>query len=85
VSAPNVIEVPRRALSPAALRGVNDEYDTCASTDYGVQERTIEEKIADVERQLDAATATTNIVPARVVCTKGPRPNGARRGEEVRN
>jgi uncharacterized protein YheU (UPF0270 family) len=65
------IEVPRHALSPEALRGVIEEYVTRAGTDYGAQERTIEEKIADVERQLergeaiivfDVDTATTNIV-----------------------
>lgn len=46
---------------------------TRAGTDYGAQERTIEEKLADVERQLergeasivfDVDTGTTNIVPA---------------------
>ena len=47
---------------------------TRAGTDYGARETPIEEKIADVQRQLerseaviilDAATATTNIAPAR--------------------
>jgi uncharacterized protein YheU (UPF0270 family) len=67
------IEVPRHALRPEALRGVIEEYVTRAGTDYGAQERTIEEKITDVERQLergdavivfDVDAATTNIVPA---------------------
>jgi hypothetical protein len=53
---------------------VIEEYVTRAGTDYGTQERTIEEKVADVERQLqrgeavivfDTVTATTNIVPSR--------------------
>jgi len=69
-----LIEVPHGALSREALRGVVEEYVTRAGTDYGTQERTIEEKIADVERQLqrreavivfDVATASTNILPAR--------------------
>jgi uncharacterized protein YheU (UPF0270 family) len=70
----NLIEVPLDALSPEALRGVIEEFVTRAGTDYGARERTIEEKIADVERQLergeavivfDVATATTSIVAAR--------------------
>ena len=67
-------EVPRHALSREALRGVIEEFVTRPGTDYGMQERTIEEKIADVERQLDRGdaiivfdfdAATTNIVPKR--------------------
>jgi uncharacterized protein YheU (UPF0270 family) len=69
-----LIEAPHGTLSPEALRGVIEEYVTRSGTDYGTQERTIEEKVADVERQLlrgeamivfDTTTATTNIVPAR--------------------
>ena len=69
-----VIEVPHQALSSEALRGIIEEYVTRAGTDYGAREKAIEEKIADVQRQLergeavimfDAATATTNIVEYR--------------------
>lgn len=69
-----LIEAPHGTLSPEALHGVIEEYVTRAGTDYGTQERTIEEKVADVERQLqrgeavivfDTVTATTNIVPSR--------------------
>ncbi|TMA74797.1 MAG: YheU family protein [Deltaproteobacteria bacterium] len=65
------IEVPLHALSPEALRGVIEEYVTRAGTDYGMREKAIEEKIADVQRQLecgeavivfDAEAQTTNIV-----------------------
>lgn len=45
-----MIDVPRHALSSEALHGVIEEYVTRAGTDYGAQERTIEEKIADVGR-----------------------------------
>ena len=70
----NLVEVPRDSLSHEALRGVIEEFVTRAGTDYGAQERTIEEKIADVERQLERGDAvvvfnvdagTTNIVPNR--------------------
>ena len=65
--------MPHHALSPEALRGVIEEFVSRAGTDYGARERTVEEKIADVERQLergeaiiifDGDTATTNIAPA---------------------
>ena len=67
-----LIDVPPDALSPEVLRSVIEEFVTRAGTDYGPQERTLEEKIADVERQLeqgeavivfDPVTVTTNIVP----------------------
>jgi hypothetical protein len=66
--------VPYHALSPEALRGLIEEFVTRAGTDYGTRESPIEEKIADVQRQLergdavivfDAETGTTNIVSAR--------------------
>jgi uncharacterized protein YheU (UPF0270 family) len=74
VASANLVEVPRDSLSHEALRGVIEEFVTRAGTDYGAQERTIEEKIADVERQLERGDAvvifnvdagTTNIVPNR--------------------
>jgi uncharacterized protein len=77
-----MVEVPREALSREALRGVIEEFVTRPGTDYGVQERTIEEKIADVEGQLDRGeaiivfdpeAATTNIVPWRPQAVKRPR------------
>ena len=66
--------MPHGLLSPEALRGVIEEYVTRAGTDYGAHERALEEKLADVQQQLergeavvvfDMDTATTNIVPAR--------------------
>jgi hypothetical protein len=59
-------------LQPANLRAVVEEFITRAATDYGATERTLEEKIADVMRQLrggeaavvfDGETNTVNIVP----------------------
>ncbi len=75
----NVIQVPHDALSAEALHGVIEEFVTRPGTDYGARERTIEEKIADVQRQLERGDAvivfdveaqTTNIVPA----PRDPRP-----------
>jgi uncharacterized protein YheU (UPF0270 family) len=69
-----MIEVPRQALSAEALSNLIQEFATRAGADYGGRGKAIEEKIADVQRQLergeaviafDIDTATTNIVPTR--------------------
>ena len=69
----DVIEVPYTALHPDTLRAVVEEFITRAGTDYGARERTLEEKVADVMRQLqraearvvfDPRTNAVNIVPA---------------------
>lgn len=66
------VEVPYDSLQPATLRAVIEEFITRAATDYGAHERTLEEKVADVMRQLhrgeakvvfDAQTDSVNIVP----------------------
>lgn len=68
-----VIEVPYTALQPATLRAVVEEFVTRDTTDYGERERSLEEKVADVMRQLkrgeakvvfDGEAATVNIVLA---------------------
>jgi uncharacterized protein len=65
------IEVPYGSLEPETLRAVVEEFITRAGTDYGARERSLEEKIADVMRQLrrgearvvfDPATSSVNIV-----------------------
>ena len=66
-------ELPAENLSPAALRGLVEEFVTRDGTDYGDVERSVEEKVRDVLRQLergevrivfDAESETANIVPA---------------------
>ncbi len=68
------IEVPHTALSPEALRGLVEEFVTRDGTDYGERERTLEERVRDVLRQLergevkivfDPDSETTNLVVAR--------------------
>ena len=65
------IDVPLDALSATALRGVVEEFIGREGTDYGVRERTLDEKVRDVMRQLerreakivfDPETRTTTIV-----------------------
>jgi uncharacterized protein YheU (UPF0270 family) len=68
------VEVPYTALSPEALRGLVEEFVTRDGTDYGVRERTVEEKVRDVMRQIergevkimfDPASRSANLIPAR--------------------
>lgn len=68
----NVTEVPFTALQPETLRRLIEEFVTRDTTDYGVRERTIEEKVADVMRQLrrgevrivvEHDSQTVNLVP----------------------
>jgi uncharacterized protein YheU (UPF0270 family) len=69
----DLVDVPYTALSEVALRKLIEELVTRAGTDYGAVERTLEEKVADVRRQLvrgeakivyDPATETASIVDA---------------------
>ncbi len=68
------VEVPYTALSADALRGLVEEFVTRDGTDYGVRERTVEEKCRDVMRQLergevkivfDPASRSANLVTSR--------------------
>lgn len=68
------VDVPYTALSADALRGLVEEFVTRDGTDYGVRERTVEEKCRDVMRQLergevkivfDPASRSANVVPGR--------------------
>ena len=73
-------EIPADALSPDALRALVEEFVTRDGTDYGAVERSLEEKIAQVESQLasgevsivfDRETETANIVPTRELRRSG--------------
>lgn len=73
-SSTDALAVPYDSMKPDTLRAVVEEFITRAGTDYGERERTLDEKIADVMRQLrrgeamvvfDPRTAAVNIVPAR--------------------
>jgi hypothetical protein len=69
--APGAIEVPLESLSENALRGLVESFVLREGTDYGAIERTHEQKVADVLRQLkrgeariafDPTTETVNVV-----------------------
>ncbi|HSP98223.1 MAG TPA: YheU family protein [Candidatus Dormibacteraeota bacterium] len=51
------IDVPLDALSPTALRGLVEEFVNREGTDYGLRERTLDEKVRDVMRQLERREA----------------------------
>lgn len=67
------IDVPYSSLAPATLRAVVEEFITREGTDYGARERTLDQKVEDVMRQLrrgearivfDPESNTVNLVPA---------------------
>ncbi len=51
------VDVPIGDLSDEALRGVVESFVNREGTDYGVVERTLDEKVADVMRQLQVGDA----------------------------
>ena len=68
------VEVPYTSLSPEALGALVEEFVTRQGTDYGLREKTLDEKVADIMRQLERKEAkivfdnqsqTANIVPAK--------------------
>ena len=68
------VEVPYTRLTPDVLRALIEEFVSREGTDYGHRETTIDEKVADVLRQIERGEAkivfdlesqTINIVPSR--------------------
>ena len=53
----DAVEIPISALSDDALRGVVESFVNREGTDYGAVERTLEDKVADVMRQLEVGDA----------------------------
>jgi len=51
------LEVPISELSEEALRGVVESFVNREGTDYGAVERSLDEKVADVMRQLESGSA----------------------------
>ncbi|HEV7733253.1 MAG TPA: YheU family protein [Candidatus Binatia bacterium] len=72
--APPPIDVPPEALPAATLRALLEEFVTRDGTDYGTHERSLDDKVRDVLRQIargeakivfDPASQTANVVPGR--------------------
>ena len=79
------MEIPHRDLSDEALRGVIESFVLREGTDYGQRDYSLEEKMAEVMRQLDRGEAvivfdpdseTVSIVvaspPSRRARSEGP-------------
>ena len=68
------MEIPLDQLSPDALRSLVEEFVTRDGTDYGAIERSLDDKIEHVMRQLDAGEARIVFDPgtqtANVVMTR---------------
>jgi uncharacterized protein YheU (UPF0270 family) len=67
------VKVPLTRVAADVLRRVAEEFVTRDGTDYGAAEKSLDEKVADVRRQLergeaaivyDAESQTINIVPS---------------------
>ncbi len=68
------VVVPMSALPPETLRALVEEFVTRDGTDYGTYERSVDDKVRDVMRQLacdearivyDPGSQTANIVVGR--------------------
>ncbi len=57
------VEVPFSALSEGALSGLIESFVLREGTDYGDVERTHEQKVADVRRQLERGEARITFDP----------------------
>ena len=66
-----IVPIPAEALSGQALDGLLEEFVTRDGTDYGAEERTLDDKKSAVRRQLDRGeimvvfdpdTQTSNII-----------------------
>lgn len=66
--------VPHQQISPSALQGLIEEYITRDGTDYGAQEFSLEQKVQQVQQQIergevvvvfDAATESVSLLNSR--------------------
>jgi hypothetical protein len=58
------VEVPAEDLAPETLRALIEAFVNREGTDYGAVERTLEQKVADVRRQLERGEARIVFDPA---------------------
>lgn len=63
------IEIPPDRLSPEMLDAVIEEFINREGTDYGTQDYSLEQKVAQVKRQLDSGRVTITFDPVSESCT----------------
>lgn len=63
------IEIPSNQLSPEVLTALLEEFVNREGTDYGFNEYSLEEKVAQVQQQLDSGKALIAYDPTSESCT----------------
>ena len=63
------IEIPPEQLSPEVLQAIIEEFIMREGTDYGVQEYSLQQKVAQVQQQLDRGRVVIVFDPASESCT----------------
>lgn len=51
---PQYLRIPRERLPAATFRGLLEEYASRDGTDYGLRERSLDEKVASLSAQIDS-------------------------------
>ena len=78
------VQIPVETLSRESLEGLIEEFVTRDGTDYGVEERTLDDKKDAVRRQLDSGdvaivfdpeTQTSNIILKDELRKRDPTPS----------
>jgi uncharacterized protein YheU (UPF0270 family) len=54
VTVAQFVQVPLERLAPELLNAMLEEFASRDGTDYGLRERTLEEKVHDLKRQLES-------------------------------
>lgn len=63
------IEIPSEQLSSEVLQAVIEEFVVREGTDYGMQEYSLQQKVAQVQRQLDSGRVAIVFDPVSESCT----------------
>jgi uncharacterized protein YheU (UPF0270 family) len=74
------VEIPLASLSAEALRAVIESFVLREGTDYGAHEVSLEDKVAQVMRQLERGEAHIVFDPSTRSVNIGPDAHGQRRG-----
>jgi hypothetical protein len=74
------VQLPLEALAAETLRRVAEEIVSRDGTDYGAVEKTLEEKVENLLRELRAGRAALWFDPETQTTSVEPVPPGSRRG-----